>query len=85
MSEPRPEEPQRWLDAPRHITWIVWALTGLCVALVAADFFYDKHGHFAFEQIPGIHAAIGFAAYVTLVLSAKQLRKLIKRDEDYYE
>ena len=55
-------------------------------SVVLADFgAYHKHGHFDFEELPGFNAAFGFLAYVGLVLSATQLRKLLKRDEDYYD
>ena len=33
----------------------------------------------------GFFAFFGFGAYVFIVLSAKALRRLIKRPEDYYE
>jgi len=55
------------------------------VALFAVDFFYHKHGHFGFEQWYGFYAWYGFISYCTIVLSAKFMRKLIGRREDYYE
>lgn len=57
----------------------------LCVIVVAADFFYDKHAYFAWERWIGFHGWFGFVACVALVLAAKQLRKLLKRPEDYYD
>ena len=42
------------------------------------------HHGFGFESWPGFYALFGFAAYVTLVLVAKQLRRWIMRPEDYY-
>jgi hypothetical protein len=37
------------------------------------------------ESLWGFYAVYGFAACVLLVLLAKQLRKLLKRPEDYYD
>jgi hypothetical protein len=52
--------------------------------LFLADFFYHKHVNFAFEHWFGFFAWYGFVCCVALVLLAKQIRKLVKRDEDYY-
>ena len=52
---------------------------------VIADFFYHKHTHYGFQGIYGFDAFYGFVSCVLLVLAAKQLRKLLMRDEDYYD
>jgi len=87
MSEPeRPAgEPKRWLDERRNVDRVFHLLVGVCAALVAADLLYAKHGHFAFEDFVGFHAGFGFVAYVSLILTAKGLRRLTKRREDYYD
>ncbi len=74
-----------WLDEPRNIERIVRALVVVCGLLLMADFFYQKHPHFAFEGWFGFFAWFGFVGCVGLVLAAKELRKLVKRDEDYYD
>ena len=79
------DEPPRWLDDRRNVDRIFYGLVAVCVAVVVADLAYPKHVHFEFEQRVGFHAAFGFLAYVGLVLTATQLRKLLKRDEDYYD
>ena len=76
---------RRWLDKPRNVTRIVYGLAALCALALVADFFYAKHPHFDIERWPGFYAVYGFVVSVTLVLTAKQLRKLLRRDEDYYE
>lgn len=80
-----PEEKKWWLDDPGNVTRIFYAIIAICVLLFAADLFYEKHPHFDFEGWFGFYAIFGFFAYAGIVLSAKQLRKLIKRDEDYYD
>ena len=64
---------------------LIRLLVAACVLLVAADFFYDKHGHFSFEEIPGFHAIFGFVTFAAAVLIGKELRKLLMRKEDYYD
>jgi hypothetical protein len=61
------------------------AVLVVCVLLVASDLFYAKHGHYGWEGWIGFQGAYGFVSCVLLVLTAKQLRRLLKRDEDYYE
>jgi hypothetical protein len=53
---------------------------------MAADLLpYKHHLHFGFEYWFGFYALFGFIACVSLVLAAKVLRKVVKRDEDYYD
>ena len=74
-----------WLDQPRNVNKLVYALYAACVALLLAEFAYHKHGHFDFENWFGFYAWFGFLAYISIVMSAKFIRKLIKRKEDYYD
>ncbi|MFP5305483.1 MAG: hypothetical protein ACLGI7_06620 [Gammaproteobacteria bacterium] len=81
----KPNEKPRWLDEPRNVDKLVYALYACCALLFAADLFYVKHPHFSMEGWFGYYAIYGFVACVVLVLAAKQLRRLIKRDESHYE
>lgn len=74
-----------WLDDRRNISKIFWGLCVLCLGVFVADAFYEKHGEFEVEHYFGFYALFGFAAYVGLIFSAKALRKLLKRPEDYYD
>lgn len=76
---------RRWLDEPRNVTRIVYGLAVLCALALVADFFYAKHPHFAVERWPGFYAVYGFAVSMALVLTAKRLRRWLRRDEDYYD
>ena len=85
MNQNQNQEPDYWLDMPSTLRLIIVSLVLVCIALVAADFLYHKHGHFDFELWPGFYAWYGFLSYCLIVLSAKQLRKFIGRKEQYYE
>ncbi len=52
--------------------------------LLLGDLLYHKHATFGFESWFGFFAWYGFICCVALVLLAKQMRKVVKRDEDYY-
>lgn len=77
-------EPRRWLDEPRNVTRLVYALYAVCALLLAADVLVHRHAHFEFERWFGFYAIFGFAAYCAIVQSARALRRLLRRDEDYY-
>ncbi|MDH3660955.1 MAG: hypothetical protein OEU92_13180 [Alphaproteobacteria bacterium] len=74
-----------WLDRPKNVSLIVWALVGVCVALFFADAFYHKHPHFEIEHLFGFYGVYGFFVCIALVLVAKSLRAILMRSEDYYD
>ncbi len=69
----------------RHLKQMVSALGVLCVLLGGADLVYHKHVHFDFEYWLGFYGGFGFVSCVGLVLGARLLRKLLQREEDYYD
>ncbi|MFE9649139.1 hypothetical protein ACFYO0_34495 [Streptomyces sp. NPDC006365] len=79
------QDDRRRLDDPRNVTRIVYGLAVLCLLALVADFFYAKHPYFSVEHWPGFYALYGFTGSVGLVLTAKGLRRWLRRDEDYYE
>lgn len=79
------EERKRWLDEPRNVDKIFYTLCTVCALLGLADLFYEKHVHYSWESWFGFYGVYGFVCCVALVLSAKEMRKVVKRDEDYYE
>ena len=79
------EEKKGWFDDPRHVKIFLRAFFASLAVLLIIDFFVGKHGYFHWEESPDFFAAYGFISCVALVLVAKILRILIKRDEDYYD
>ena len=61
------------------------AIVIIGVLAVLADLTYEKHGHLPIENWIGFHAAYGFISCVALVFAARGLRRILMRDEDYYD
>ena len=85
VPDPAPSESRYWLDSPRNVKKVVAAVYTVCGLLFLADALYEKHPHFDIEGWFGFYAIYGFISCVGLVLAAKQLRKALKRKEDYYD
>jgi hypothetical protein len=81
---PPADEPRRWLDDPNNGKKLFVALIVACAGLLVVDLAYHQHGHYDFEEWFGFHALFGFVAYCCIVGSAVQLRRVLKRPEDYY-
>jgi hypothetical protein len=78
-------EKKYWLDDPRNVSKLYYALIAVCALLVIAELFFHKHGHFHWENWFGFFAWYGFGVFCFIVLAGKHLRKLLMRDEDYYD
>ena len=76
---------QHIFDKPENVRRLLRLLYLVCALLLAADLFVHRHVEHGWESLWGFYAIYGFAACVLLVLLAKQLRKLLKRPEDYYD
>lgn len=74
-----------WLDQAKNVNKLVYVLYTVCALLLLVDFIYHKHVHFDFEGWIGFYAWFGFLAYTFIVISAKLFRKIVKRQEDYYD
>lgn len=79
------KDDHRWLDEPRNVDRLVHGLYAVCALAFLADLLYTKHAFFGIENVFGFYALYGFLGSVTLVLVAKQLRRVLMRGEDYYE
>ncbi len=76
---------ERWLDRPGSVNLIIKVLMMGCALSVVADFFYQKHGDYHFQEWIGFDAVLGFLVCVCLVTAAKRMRRLLMRGEDYYD
>ena len=83
------DEKKHWLDHPRTPDRVLWGLVVVCALLLVGEgvlwLLHFRHGHFGFDARPLFYGAFGFVAFALIVLSGKYLRKLLMRDEDYYD
>ena len=77
MTDPTPRR-----SAGDLLSYLVYAVCGL---LLLIELIYHRHAYFALESTFGFYAAMGFGAYLTVVFTAKGLRRLVRRPEDYYD
>lgn len=89
---PEYREPEKYpLDRPHVVKRIYQGLIAVCAVLGLLDVadllfhVYHKHGHYDAEYFPNFYGFYGLAGCIFLVLAAKQLRKVVMRNEDYYD
>ncbi len=80
-----PDNEKHVFDDPRNVSRLLRVLYVICALLFVLDFFLHRHTAHTWEEVTGFYAIFGFVACVTLVLLATQLRKILKRREDYYD
>ena len=79
----RPED-DAWLVRPATIRLLWWALWIVLALTVAAHFVIKVKGYFGIDAWYGFGAAFGFLCCLLMVVIAKGLGFLLKRDENYY-
>ncbi|MHA1568744.1 MAG: hypothetical protein ACTSXZ_04690 [Alphaproteobacteria bacterium] len=79
------EERKPFFDEPRNILTVLRGFYVVCALLLLIDILYHRHVIHAWESLFGFYALFGFVACVVLVLVAKEMRKVLMRDQDYYE
>ena len=78
------QQDDHWLVRPDSIRllWrIFWAVLALTVAL---EIFIKIKGYFGIDDWIGFGAAFGFLSCVAMVVFAKGLGFILKRDDNYY-
>lgn len=78
-------EKQYWLDRPGNVRKLYLGLWVFGLAWVVPDFFLHKHEDVPFAATYTFYAIFGFVACVALVVTAKGLRRILMRPEDYYD
>lgn len=85
MEKQKPDEKVYFLDKPGNVDRLLRVFYVICGLLFMADFIVHRHISHDWEQLPAFYAFYGFVACVLLVLIAKLLRRLLMREEDYYD
>lgn len=74
-----------WLVRPSSIR-LLWRIFWAVLALtVAAHLIIDVKGYFGVDEWYGFAAGFGFLSCLIMVIVAKGLGLLLKRDQDYYQ
>lgn len=73
-----------WVDTRSGLNRLIFGLIALCIFLFAMDFFWHRHVKVPGEEFYGFYVIAGFVSFTVIVLGAKTLRLLIRRDESYY-
>ena len=72
-------------DNPRNVKLLLAVFYAICFLLIIADFVIHRHITMEWEKIPAFYALYGFIAYVLLVVFSDIFRKLVMREEHYYD
>jgi hypothetical protein len=73
-----------WLVRPSSIRLLWRILWGVLALTVAAHLIIDVKGYFGVDEWYGFGAVFGFVSCLIMVVVAKGLGLLLKRDQDYY-
>ena len=79
------DQKQYFFDKPENIKKVLRIFYIICAGLLSIDLFYHRHVLHSWEHLLGFYGIFGFVACVILVLVAKEMRKVLMRDEDYYD
>ncbi|MDH3241107.1 MAG: hypothetical protein OEO83_10625 [Alphaproteobacteria bacterium] len=90
MSDPRNGEDRQagagyWVDRKGRMSFLYRTLWVICAVFAAADFFFAHHPMFKIEGFPVFYGLFGFIVTIGLVLGARELRRIVRRDENYYD
>ena len=83
-----PAKPQVYahiFDNPKNVKRVIHALVAVCVITFVLDFFVSRYVDHPWEGMFGFYAIYGFVVCMFLVLAAKEMRKVVRRKEDYYD
>ena len=79
------QEKAHLFDKPKNVKRLLHTLYAICAVLFVVDFVFHRHSIHPWESFWGFYAIYGFIGCVVLVLVAAQMRKIVMRDEQYYE
>ena len=80
-SEPR----RHWLTRPKTIRGLWWGGSALLVIVTLADLVVHGHAAFGIDGTFGFYSWYGLATCALMVVVAKALGVLLKREDTYYE
>ncbi|MDG2170659.1 MAG: hypothetical protein P8L44_22350 [Opitutales bacterium] len=79
-----PKKEFDWFDhksSRKLLWWLLWITCGLTVV---AELFIHRHPYFDIDGLFSFYAITGFIGCSLMILGAKGLGLILKRDENYY-
>ena len=77
------KEKKHIFDNLQNVKRILYIFFTIAAGLLLTDFFFHRHVSVEIEKFFGFYAFFGLIGSVFLVLSAKELRKIIKKTKHY--
>ncbi len=78
-------EKQYFLDNPRNVKRLLYGFYALCALSLVAELFITRYVDHPWEALFGFYPIYGFLGIVILVMLSVVLRKLVMREETYYD
>jgi len=76
---------KHWLMRPESIK-LLWRLfAGILALTLVPDLFLHQHEHFGIEDSFGFYAWYGFVTCMAMIVVAKLLGAVLKREDSYYD
>ncbi len=76
---------KRFLDDAANVSALLRGFALVALFSLVLDFVIHRHVVDPWERLWGFYAIYGFVGVTALVFGAKLLRRLVMRDEDYYD
>jgi len=77
-------EPDHWLVKPGTIRLLKFVSIGVLIVTVLLQLVIKIKGYFGVDDWTGFGAVFGFSCCLAMVLIAKALGFVLKRNDDYY-
>ena len=74
-----------FFEKPKTIRMLWILLYVVCGLTLAPELFIERHAYFGIDDFFSFYAILGFIACALLIIFAKGLGYLLKKDEDYYD
>lgn len=78
------ENKKHWLDEPQNVKKVWRIFLAILALTVIAEIGVHLHPHFEIEGIFGFHAVYGFITCALMIIVAKLLGLILKRQDTYY-
>lgn len=85
MAEKKRDAQDHWLFRPDTIKKLWWLFIAILTVTVLCDLLVEHHPHFGIDGTFGFAAWFGFVSCVALVVFAKTLAAILKRQDTYYD